>query len=415
MHQANSNDSDLPRRIRVFSLLAAGIEVIGAADHNHHTDYADVIDALDVKDRIVSLPGNEITVDAVGHFNVFPVEVDPGAERGGAPAYEALAGRSARELFDLIRSWPGDPIVQVNHARLRWAAYFDNAGWDGESWPPPMPVDFDLLEVLGGLTAFSTPEDERVEQAVDDFYTLVAHGVFVTAVGNSDTHDVIGRLAGFPRTYVRVDDARTWPFDEAGFLDALREGHAVATTGPWLELFVDGAQAGELVLEGDDADDRVHVDLHLEQASWVRATRIRLWVGGSLRRTFDVPAGAREFRWSGDLDVGPRDTWIGADASGDEVIPYEWTGDTMAYDGYPGLVPYALVNPVRIDVDGGGFAYPGSPPDPDADLVPVAPPPDAPDCHPMPRPHRSSVENRTTSPSSGAAASWTAPRYPAPR
>ena len=63
-------------------------------------------------------------------------------------------------LFDRLHGLPGRPIIQVNHPRLRWAAFFDDAGWDGAGWPPPFPTDFEALEVLGGFLSFNAPGDE---------------------------------------------------------------------------------------------------------------------------------------------------------------------------------------------------------------------------------------------------------------
>ena len=43
---------------------------------------------------------------------------------------------------------------------------------------------------------------------VRDFYALIEHGAWVTAVGTSDTHHLNGVLDGVARTYVLYDDPR---------------------------------------------------------------------------------------------------------------------------------------------------------------------------------------------------------------
>jgi hypothetical protein len=365
VHAENSGDSLVPRAVRVVTEVVAGIQVIGSTDHNYNADYTDEIAALGLGGVVASVAGNEISV-GLGHFNVWPVVVDPAQARGGAADYSLL---SASALFAAAHALPGAPLIQVNHARLGWAAYFDWAGWDGLSWPPPMPVDFDALEVLSGFLAYDTPEDHRLGRAVQDFYTLWQHGVQVTALGNSDTHHLNLILAGFPRSYVRVPDDRTEPFDEVGFVQALRGRHTVATTGPFLDVRVEGtAGPGDLATATGGS---VVLEAHLRQPTYVRATRLRVWVGGVLRRTVDVPPGTTAFHFSSREAVGPVDTWIGVDAAGDEPIPWEMPGDYLYLHDRGGMLPFAIISPVRVDADGDGDY---APPAPTLKAIPDVPP-----------------------------------------
>jgi hypothetical protein len=325
---------------------------------------------------VASLPGNEISV-GLGHFNVWPVQVQPALQRAGAADYSAM---SASQLFAAAHALAGSPLIQVNHARLGWAAYFDGAGWDGVSWPPPMPVDFDALEVLSGFLAYEAPEDQRLGRAVQDFYTLWRNGVEVTALGNSDTHHLNLILAGFPRSYVRVPDARTEPFDEVGFVQALRGRHTMATTGPFLDVRVQGsAGPGDLATASGGT---VVLEVHLRQPTWARATRLRVLVGGDLRHTVDIPLGATVFHWSSREAVGPADTWIGVDAGGDEPVPWEMPGDYLYGYDRGGMRPFAIITPVKVDVNGDGRYAPPAPATKGG--IPDLPPPLGPDGQPLP-------------------------------
>jgi hypothetical protein len=350
VHAQNSGDSTMPRRIRVITEAAAGIQVIGSSDHNYNGDYAEEIAALGLSSWVTSLAGDEISID-VGHFNAFPM--DPQSPRS-LGTYDAIRAWSARTLLDTVRALPQRPFLFINHPRLGFAAYFDMAGWNGLSWPPPAPVDFDGLEVLTGWTAFNDPakNDLRLDRCVADFYTLWTHGQLLTALGNSDTHHLNTILAGFPRTWVWVPDARPDHFDELAFLDALRGHRAVATTGPWLDVRAGGgAGPGDLVPGGSG-----HVDLSISvrQASFVHANRVRVIVGGEVREQLTIPPGQRAFDWSGSVTVGPQDTWIGVDASGDDPLPPDLVGDYLEGAGHPGMLPFALANPIGVDVDGDG-------------------------------------------------------------
>lgn len=383
VHADGSPDSLLPRRIRVITEAAAGIQVIGSTDHNVNGDFATEIAELGLAAFVASLPGSEVSADVL-HFNVFPVVVDPTKPGNGSlGTYEEVRARSVASLFQAAHALPGRPLVAIAHARLGWAAYFDSVGWDGESWPPPMPLGFDALEVLNGLVSFNLPDDRRLDRIVGDFYTLARHGVLVTPLGASDTHHLNGVLAGVPRTYVYVNDTRTEPFDAEGFADALRARRTLATSGPWLEVSVNGSGAGETA--EIPAPGEAPVEIRLRQASYVKATRVRILVGGQVVRTLDVPPGARAFDWAGTVSVAG-DTWIGVDAGGDEPLPLELTGDWVRSRGQIGVLPFALVSPVRVDVGGDGWTF-GEPakPVPEVDVPPRAGAPSAPpDCFPPP-------------------------------
>jgi hypothetical protein len=54
------------------------------------------------------------------------------------------------------------------------------------------------------------------------------------------------------------------------------------------------------------------------------------------------------------LEVGAQDTWIGVDAGGDDPLPVEMTGTYELEKGRPGVVPYAIINPILVDADGDG-------------------------------------------------------------
>jgi hypothetical protein len=351
VHSEGSGDSIVPRRIRVITMAAAGIRVIGSSDHNSNGDFADEISALQMEPFIASLPGNEASID-IGHFNLFPVVVDRNQPKNGAP--QNIGQLSARQFFDLAHSLADRPIIQVNHARLGYAAFFDYAGWNGQSWPPPFPTDYDALEVLSGFLAYSQPGDLRIQIAVDDYHTMARHGVFPTLLGNSDTPHLNLILAGVPRSYVRVPSAQTESFSVAAFVDALRARRAFATTGPFLDVRARGAAApvgpGDLATATGGG---VDLELHVRQASYVHATRARIYVGSELRRTLEIPAGSRAWDWTGREGVGPDDTYVLVDIEWDDPLPPEMVGDYLE-TRFGGMKPYAIANPIFIDGDGDG-------------------------------------------------------------
>jgi len=350
VHAAASNDSGVADRWRVMAQAAAGIQVIVLSDHAVNGDLDAAIVELAVGDTIASVASNEAGNDLM-HVGVYPVPVDRSAARGGSPSAAEMAGWTPAQMMTWGHSLgDGRAIVQVNHPRFRMYSLFDSARWNGVSWPPPFPLDFDAVEVLAGHTAFNAPGDRRVDEGVRDFYTLASHGVRVAGVGGSDTHHLNGVLDGVARTYVLTG----WvtPFDEAAFVHAIRARRAVATTGPWLDVeVVDGAGGAPVGPGGTlvSATRTVRIDVELAQARWVGASRVRVLVGGTVVREEAVPPGARRHRVVVEAEV-PGSTWVGVEAGGDEPIAVEMTGTYQQEKGRPGVVPFAVVNPIWIEV-----------------------------------------------------------------
>lgn len=361
VHAQASNDSTLPNRQRVIAQAAAGIQVIGLSDHNTNGDVDLEIGQLGLEDVIASVAGNELTSEQL-HANVYPVVLDKTQPRNGSPAPEALVKADAARLFAIARGFAGRPILQVNHPRFRYSALYDSTSWNGTSWPPPFPTDFDAVEVVAGYSAFNMQGDRRFDEGARDYMTFVDHGHLLTPMGNSDTHDLNWVLDGTARTYVFVEEPRTKPFDEAAFIAALRARRTVATTGPWLDVEVKATHDDATTVgpgQGVRAKGSVFVDVAVAQAAFVKAERITIYVGGKAPRTFGIE------RVQTEIDVGTEDTWLVVTADGDTPMPKEITG-TYQQDKWkrPGVTPFAITAAILIDADGDGHWKRG-----DADML----------------------------------------------
>jgi hypothetical protein len=361
VHARASNDSRLPNPQRVIAQAAAGIQVVGLSDHNVNGDLEAEIAELHLDHVIASIASDELSSEQL-HVGVYPVEVARGALHGGGPADAAIAHAGAQQLFDLAHAMPGHPIVQLNHPRFRVTALYDGTSWDGVAWPPPFPLAFDAVEVLAGYSAFNVPGDRRFDDSARDFTTLVDHGHLVAPLGNSDTHDLNWVLDGSTRSYVYVDDPRLAPFDEAGFIAAIRARRVVATSGPWLDVEVAAARGATPTVgpgQALHAARSAWVDVTVSQARFVHVDRIRITVGApagpALAATVDVPPGVRTYHWAGAVALGDADTWIGVTADGDTPLPLEQTGSYQKDKwNRNGVTPFAIISPVLIDADGDG-------------------------------------------------------------
>ncbi len=354
VHGAPSNDSTVPPAWRVMGQACAGIQVTALSNHGRHDDLDGAIAALKLERVIASIASNEGSSEAA-HVGVYPVPIDRGLPRGGSPDEATMSKWSRDEILAWARAIPG-AIVQINHPRFRMYALFDGARWDGVRWPPPFPLGFDAVEVLNGHNAFNAPGDRRIDEVVRDFYTLIDHGAWVTAVGASDTHHLDGVVDGVARTYVLLDEPRAASLDrgldEAAFVAAIRGRRAVATTGPWLDVRVTDVAGGASAGPGQTVaapSRRVRVDVTLAQASFVHADAIRIRVGNTIVRTEPIADGARHHALTLEVDVAAP-TWIGVDAGGDRPLPAWMTGTYQQEKQRPGVTPFAIINPIRVSV-----------------------------------------------------------------
>jgi hypothetical protein len=343
VHAARSQDTTAPLDGRVVAAAVSGLEVLGSADHNSETDYAPVIAAVGLEGRVASLVGNEISLDW-GHFSMYPLPYDPTQALGGAPPPESLPGFKTPDLlFGYGRSQPTQPLIQVNHPRYQNPpSYFFTYWLDPTTCFSPFAFsyDFDVVEVLNGIQV----AEPFLSEVMADWLCLVRTGHVVTATGNSDSHGLRGLSPGYPRNYVFTgdDDATTW--DEARFVQALREHRVVVSTAPFVTIEAGGARIGDTATATAGS---LTVRVVVQAASWVPVDTVRLLVGGVVVAELDVPAAGRP-RLDQTVEVAiPADTFVVAVAYGDALLRRDVVGDID-------MPPFAFTNPIFVDADGDG-------------------------------------------------------------
>jgi hypothetical protein len=425
LHSVNSVDSDLSMRDRVTSIAAEGLEFVAATDHNFLTDYQPTIGALGLQKWLTSTVGLELTTFEMGHFNGYPLVIDPGKVRG---ADFKWAGQTPNQIFDQLRGLGADMkdvIVEVNHARDGVLGYFTQFNLDTETGltvprsglravfapfkpefaPSNFSYDFDALEVVNGkrlelIHAYRDPNPPHaiVRDAdghvafpgqVDDWFTLLNKGLRYTGVGNSDSHTTVTQEPGYARTMVWVGDGKDVQgnFTQDDVVAGLRAHRAFITLGPMIDLTVDDQPLGSLVKQtGASAT----VKIHVTSANWTPFTHVTVWANGISAQEIDVPAGQQhDFATTMQLMLA-RDTWVIVEVSGTQNLfpvcpPQEFaplsvdavinalgagldlTGLSPAGNLAPAhtfiVTPMAITNPIWIDHDGNGqFDSPLPPP-----------------------------------------------------
>lgn len=339
LHSDPSPDSSVTLEDRVLSLAGEGVEVAVATDHNHVTDFGPAVTARRLTSAVRPVVGVEITTVGWGHFNAFPYPLD-----ARAPQH---AGVVPWEIFADARALAPRAVIQVNHPRMAGGiGYFARLRL-GEELPPEaeegFSFDFDTLEVVNG---FDLDQPATIEQNLQEWFALLDWGYTYTAVGNSDSHGLAFQWAGHPRTYVKVAEDRPELVTEDELASALLKGRAQITNGIFADVLVAGeGEPGDLV---STSTGEVLLEVAARAAPWVDVSRVEAWVNGQLvAKTALQPPSRRQpvYGWRQALPL-EADSWIVVIVRGDrplrETFP-EGKG-----------TPFAIVNPVFVDVDGDG-------------------------------------------------------------
>ncbi|MEW5900753.1 MAG: CehA/McbA family metallohydrolase [Acidobacteriota bacterium] len=334
---------------RIKSVTAEGVEVMAATDHNYITDYSGDLKSLKLDGELAVMPGNEVTTAEVIHFNNYPLDVRP--DEMGNGAINSFSDTASR-LFLASRQKNPNAVLQVNHPRAGDLGYFNNYSLDQESAATALAgldMGFDLLEVLNGPYFYSSNKD-----AVEDWFHLLNRGYYFAIVGSSDAHGIDRGEPGYSRTYVDYSGGQAARLDTRAFLQALKKGRSFVTNGPVVALKVNGQFGpGDLTKA---AGGKVAISLEVRSAPWVAVDEVRLVFNGKRRIIFPVQEeeeAIQKFAQEISLTL-TADTYICLEALGKRTLFPVLQRASRTGSLKDGTLPYALTNPVFVDVDGNG-------------------------------------------------------------
>lgn len=362
-HSIGSLDANASLEDKLRENMAAGLECAATTEHDNILDMRPVVVAMGAEAVYHSVVGNEISVNAVGHFNAYPLPVDP-AEPHALVGSQIWAGRTIAELFTKLRALPGELTIQINHPRSDpLKGYFVALRldpWSGEASKGTLAQGFDAIEVnaeLGAADSYTGAgwEAWRVDSGsgvpvLADWFALLNRGQSVTAVGNSDSHDV-GDDAGWPRTYLRLGTDAPADVTDAAITQAIRDQRAIVSRGAFLHVLANGVRRMGHLEPVDASGGPVSIEVQAEAPPWLKLDTVELYVNGLLveSRPTTAPAAGGTRWFDGVFEVAaPKDSWV--------VVLTR--GPAMASPVFNGFT-YAFTNPIYLDADGGGLAPPG--------------------------------------------------------
>ncbi len=395
-HTMGSLDAAPTHLEKVGENLAENVEIAAITDHDNMTSYTPAITQLGVGKWIRSLDGDEVSVNGVGHFNIFSPQgtvLDADRHDGNLFPYvggKLFANRTIPEVFAAVRQIAGVRDIHVNHPRdgimgyLSWMAYDPILGV-AHAAQEPMAWDFDSIETkdsLGTPDLFLPENDASIssrskggDQSIPilmDWFSLLNLGRHTCAVGASDAH-ARNSGVGYSRNFLRLGVDRPDQTTMDAVIDAVLAQKDVVSNGPFLQVFVDGVEKMGHTEVVSAPSKSITVRLKVQAASWMNVSSLQVY-GNGRPIAFDAADGALT-EAAGTVTVAqaavlttaiPIVGSMGADpvVRADVPITLHPQVDTwyvFVVQGTGNLSPvgnghpFAYNNPLYVDVDGGGF------------------------------------------------------------
>lgn len=225
------------------------------------------------------------------------------------------------------------------------------------------------------------------EGQVDDWFTLLNLGYRIPALGNSDTHSKNEVEAGCPRNFVAADTDNPANLDDQAVADAIKAGHSFMSYGPFVRFWINdpGYSLGDELV---DTDGTVSLHIEVEAPTWMKVDRVEVYRNGELLYVEEaLESGVVRLVQDKDVTVD-KDSWFVVSVMGDgdmaplftavEIPPIQlqdvvvealstvpsvssFLSPVVPIPRSGAVFPYALTNPIYVDVDGAGWAPPGIP------------------------------------------------------
>ncbi len=374
VHSGVSFDNAFSTTERVRTFIAEHAEIMVSSEHDLPFDFAPIVQAMNLSDKIITIPAAEITSTALskanpytgGHVNAFPFLPRPHEHRNGMFNHEEFR---LRDTIAAVKHQHPEALLQLNHPRttsklssklpsdyeehIHYGSYFEHMGPAAHPYQPERPltespnsqliekdpktgirdVDFDLLEVVnpGGEN-----HQDRINAVRKDWLSLVKQGEKITATANSDSHTP-HEVVGVPRTMVAMQNDTIAGYSQAEFLNSLATGNAYGTTGPFFDIELGGAKMGE-TFNGNRGD----LSLRVYAADWVPLDTVSVQINGESIGEYPLKNGEQTILR---LPLTfHRDSFVTIEIHGKASENYALL--------YPEIEPYAFSNPIFVDFEG---------------------------------------------------------------
>ena len=323
VHSIDSADSSISRTERVETMLAEGLDFFTPSDHEFRADFAPTIAALGASSLLGTATGGEITTFDYGHFNAWPMTIDPAQVNGGAVDHGGAApagldfpssnnfSLTPAQIIAAAAADPGTNTVQVNHIH----SHFGLEGGSGlaidTGQTPPASIVAGFTRRLPPLANYFSDTFDALEiwigddrgqvftnflgQNIGDWFNMLNQGIIRTGVADSDTHVRKNTQSGVPRSMVAS------PTDAPGGLSAIadtlsgnvNDGRVVGTNAPMVRVTANAVSTGQtggldLSLPRTIAttDGAVDITVDIQSPLWAKFDRVEFYVNSTTTKFF---------------------------------------------------------------------------------------------------------------------------------
>lgn len=263
----HSGHGDATLEERAITIAGEGIELPVLTDHNVHVDLTAAAKAMQVDKYFTTVIGNEYTTK-VGHFNIFKTTT-----------LSPLADQNVSNWTDVaskIQNPDNAKAIILNHARdvhnnfrpFGPGRHLSSVGMSPYDWPFPA----NAMEVIN-----SGSQQSNFMNLFNDWFGMLNHGIFLTPVGSSDSHDVSRYIVGQGRTYIKSEHSDPGKIDVDAAIKNFTDGKVLVSCGLLTKILVNERYGpGDLGVSSNN----LTVDVEVHGPSWVEADRVTLFMNG---------------------------------------------------------------------------------------------------------------------------------------
>jgi hypothetical protein len=313
VHGIASADSRVTNTDRVRQFAGEGVDNIIMTDHHAHTDLTPTIASLGFTPFVHATIGEEITTWDYGHYNAYPLLIDPTLPNGGSTDWAVAAppgkdfkslgafSLSLPELQTLATTGPNttpDTLVQINHID----STFDPLQIDTKLVPPQSfisPTDklrfrldpnsgnqfahFKALELWNG--SGRGKQSEFLDLRLGIWFNHLNQGLRTTGIGDTDTHEFLPLNSAGARTWTASPTDDPPAIDPADIAQAVAAGRAVFGQGIYVQAQLRAGDESGAVADftrGGSVDVRsdggtVLLDVQAQSPLWAPFDRIEIY------------------------------------------------------------------------------------------------------------------------------------------
>jgi hypothetical protein len=348
-----SGDNSTQVEGRLAALIAEGIEFAPATEHQRITSYKPYLQAMQAGKFMGTSDGMELTGTPLplAHTNSFPLKAVPRTQFGGGPEIDKDPRVQIRRLRVFDRN--SEKLVQQNHPDIGWLVY-DRDG-DGQPDSGYMTLEYtDVIEVWAPTILKMKPtlrfKGNDINDRVFNWLQLLNQGYRLPGVANTDAHHCF-HDSGVIRNWVKSPTDDPAQIKELDVVRASRKGEVIMSSGPFLEVSLNGAGPGDdLKLSGDGK-----LKVKVQCPNWFDIDRVQVLINGQpdpalnfTRATHPDMFTDGVIKFDQTITVKlATDAHVIVVAAGENSS----TGPVMG----EGEMPLAISNPIYVDNDGDGF------------------------------------------------------------